>query len=156
MSVYHLSQVFADDYFQEDMKARLLVAIVLADCANGDSGECWPSIGYLAHRSRCSPRQVFREIKQLELDGKLIVKRGHGKTNIYRLTVTVVNKRGDTMSGVTPCHMTPDAKRGDTMSPKPEEPLTRSRTRELRAPKSRFIRRKRSKQGDGFYPPRGL
>ena len=46
-----------------------MVAIALADYANSDTGQCWPSIASLSRRSGVSGRQVQRCLREIEADG---------------------------------------------------------------------------------------
>lgn len=46
-----------------------LVALALADRVNGDTGECWPSISDIAHRSGLKERQVQAHLRTLEREG---------------------------------------------------------------------------------------
>ena len=46
-----------------------MVAIALADYANSDTGQCWPSIATLSRRSGVSGRQVQRCLREIEADG---------------------------------------------------------------------------------------
>lgn len=57
---------------------KLLLLLALADWANED-GECFPSMGGLAKRSRRDKRSVQRTIKELEASGEILVYQGMGK-----------------------------------------------------------------------------
>ena len=46
-----------------------MVAIAIADYANSDTGQCWPSIANLSRRSGVSGRQVQRCLREIEADG---------------------------------------------------------------------------------------
>lgn len=46
-----------------------MVAIALADYANTDTGEAWPSVRNIARRSGLSERQVQRHLRIIEEDG---------------------------------------------------------------------------------------
>jgi hypothetical protein len=77
----------------------LLVLLALADNAN-DSGECWPSIGYIARKCRVDKSTIRRRITSLEELGEVIVIRGGGKastpggtrSNKYRIVVHMVDE----------------------------------------------------------------
>ena len=64
----------------------MLVLLALADCAN-DDGRCWPSLAYLADRSRMTRRSVQRAIKGLVRDGHIEMESNAGPSgvNLYRV-----------------------------------------------------------------------
>ena len=68
---------------------RLLVLLALADHADHDGGNIFPSIDTVARKSRCSPRQVKRIIADLRDTGALVplgsTKGGRGRSTRYRL-----------------------------------------------------------------------
>jgi hypothetical protein len=93
-----------------------LVLLALADQANPVTRECWPSIGYIAHRCNVSNRTVQRSIRSLEALGEVVVVLsskgwdggGLKRTNRYRIVVFLPvegEKNGcqsDTHDNVTP------------------------------------------------------
>ena len=113
----------------------LVVLILLADCADTGSRQCWPSVRYLARRARLTERQTQRCLKNLEASGFITVERSENRygTNLY--TILPEGKwtsklRGDNLSGGDMDVARGDAgvaTRGDTgvvsgvtpMSPKP-------------------------------------
>jgi len=68
-----------------------MVAIALADYANTDTGEAWPSVRNLARRSGLSPRQVQRHLRVIEADGW--IRRGNNKPGRPGTTLWIWNKR---------------------------------------------------------------
>lgn len=69
-----------------------LVLLALADSADKDSGECWPSHKTIAHRARLSDRQVRTVLARLRADGWVTWearKRGNGSaaSNLYCLNL---------------------------------------------------------------------
>jgi len=98
------------DVLESDIPKHLkLTAVVLAEFADLDTGECWPSIEAIARRCSSDPRTAQRNIRELEKRGELKRDRKHRSgTWIYRLTLHetggVANCRGDTSvtGGVTP------------------------------------------------------
>ena len=90
--------------------SRLLVLLAIADCANED-GRCWPSLSYLAERSRTTRRSAQRAIKALAGDGHIEIERNAGPSgvHIYRVKLDhpldVVGRKDvtrDILSPVTP------------------------------------------------------
>ena len=105
MSIECVSLVWKDDYYKEKDKTKLLVALAIADCANGDY-EAYPGVEYLARKARCSARSVQEACREMEADGKLCIMEGKGVsgTNRYRM---MFHKEG-----VKPFHLG-----GETISP---------------------------------------
>ena len=97
--------------------AQLLIHLALADSANEDSGECWPSQKHLAKRARCHVETVRRTIRQLEEMGLLqVVESSNGrKNNKYRLTPRIVGAQ-------RPGGATPHAQVGSPPTPKLGDP----------------------------------
>lgn len=90
MSVRYITAVWDDCYFTSSDKAKLLVALAIADSARSEDGKAWPSIDYLARKSRTSQRGVQEACREMEKDGKLRVQIGAGPhgTNVYLLLFT--------------------------------------------------------------------
>lgn len=90
MSIRHMSAVLEDPYFGQGDKAKMLVALILADCARSEDGKAWPSIETLARKSRTSVRGAQEACRQLEKDGKIRIEMNGGKngTNAYFLLYT--------------------------------------------------------------------
>lgn len=70
---------------------RKLVLIKLADNAS-DSGECWPSVPYIAEQCEISVRSVQSHIQQLAKDGLLRIEtrrteNGLNRSNVYHLAL---------------------------------------------------------------------
>lgn len=106
MSIEYLTAVWKDDYYTEKDKTKLLVALAIADCADGN-GYAFPGVEYLARKSRCGVRSVQDLCRELEKDGKLEIQASKGRngTNLYRL-LGVQPLRGckesDSVKGVQP------------------------------------------------------
>lgn len=84
----------------EHSDARLgdrLVLLALADNANDDGGDSYPSVDTIARKARISPRQVQRCLSSLKSAGH-ITETG---TSSYGTTVYRVRMGGDNLSGVT-------------------------------------------------------
>lgn len=96
MSFTHVAIVFADAYYGQGDKAKLLVALAIAECARGEDGRAWPSVEYIARKARTSIRGVQEACRELETAGRLEVSIGNGPhgTNVY----TVLTPR----NGCTP------------------------------------------------------
>jgi hypothetical protein len=96
MSIYAMTLVWRVTDLNQ---SQTLVALAIADHAN-DEGFCWPSIKTLATKSRLSERQVQRIIRELEDGGILVYAYKPGKSNVYKLDLQWLSKRGDMVSGV--------------------------------------------------------
>lgn len=88
MSIRHMADVWADPYFGQGDKVKLLVALAIADHANSDTGMAWPALEKLAQKSRTSVRGAQEALREMERDGKLEIHVGKGPsfTNLYRIT----------------------------------------------------------------------
>lgn len=87
MSIRHQSAIWEDGYYQQGDKAKLLVALAIADSARSEDGHAWPSIEYLARKARTSVRGVQEACRELEQDGRLTIKNNGGPygTNLYKI-----------------------------------------------------------------------
>lgn len=85
-----MSDVWADDYFKQGDKVKLLVALAIADSARSEDGKAWPSIETIASKSRTSTRGAQEAIREMEKDSKIKVEVGAGpmRTNVYKLYFT--------------------------------------------------------------------
>lgn len=103
-----------------------LVLLAIADSADDDGSNAWPSVARLAHKAQVSERTVQRAIRSLEAMGLVFIEENVGgpgnarsdrRPNRYTVllpgcqSVTPKEPRGDTQraNGVTP-----SAPRGDT------------------------------------------
>lgn len=79
---------------------ELLVLLAIADNANEEHAEAWPSIAYLAQKTRMTERGVQKVIRRLQQSGELEVlpPKGDRKANTYR--VNVAERTGEQRSGV--------------------------------------------------------
>ena len=73
------------DYSQATLGTRL-VLIAIAESANHETRECWPSIAYLMRAARLSEAAVHRALKKLIALGEIEVTARSGSSNIYRVT----------------------------------------------------------------------
>ena len=80
---------------------ELILALSLADIADDSGDRIYPSISYLADKTRQSDRQVQRQLKAFRKKGWLQCKKvstgGSGKTTRYRINPVWIN--GDILSG---------------------------------------------------------
>lgn len=90
------------DFAPEDWSAGTrLVAIALADYANTDTGEAWPSVRNIGRRTGLSERQVQRHLRIIEADGWIrkgpIGRTGRNGTTlwIWARRVRIAPSRGD-------------------------------------------------------------
>lgn len=143
--------------------AERIVLLAMADHADHDGDNIWPSIGRLAWKTDYSERQVKRIIKDLRDAGILVVTQGATPStpNHYRINLAAgiqkeayktgknKNKRGDILTprkrgdiltpgdiAMSPPGDTGDTPRGDiAMSPKPSWEPSMNHEREKRTPK---------------------
>lgn len=59
--------------------SALLVMLMIANCANENGSDCWPSLPRLAKDTRLSKRQVLRVIEVLEKSGEITVQHSTGR-----------------------------------------------------------------------------
>jgi len=64
-----------------------LLLLAIADCADDDGDNAWPSVDTLAEKATCSERTVQRRIQHLEEVGCLTVLRGAGRNGTHRYRV---------------------------------------------------------------------
>lgn len=98
-----------------------LLLLAIADCADDEGDNAWPSVETLADKATCSERTVQRRIQVLEETGCLTVLRGAGRNGTHRYRVhmdagaakppktprprrPVREKPVDNPQGVTSCH----------------------------------------------------
>jgi hypothetical protein len=85
MSVISISRVLAQAPVRG---SRLNLLVVLADFAN-EEGVAWPSVATIAQRTRVSPRQAQRIIREMRDDGLLYVQAGTGRGHVNRYCLLV-------------------------------------------------------------------
>lgn len=112
----------------ESSKSRLaarLVLLSIANHANADGVQSWPSIPTIAREAHVSERQAQRSLQELAALGELWIEPGggRGKSNAYQVLI-----KGDKLSpgGVTSCPVKGD-KSGSAIRmnrPEPSKPLT--------------------------------
>lgn len=80
------------DNSQSEGAARL-VLLAIADCANAEGKDAWPSMAELCRKTRLSERGVQKAIRRLEDLGELDVKKnaGRGRTNRYIVVMETPN-----------------------------------------------------------------
>lgn len=82
--------------------SALLTLLCIANCANEDGSDCWPSKERLSRDTRLSQRQLSKIINMLEASGELGVKRSVGRVpNHYFLPLMCTKNNGDKMTGLT-------------------------------------------------------
>ena len=64
-----------------------LLLLAIADCADDDGDNAWPSVATLASKTQTSDRTVQRGIERLEREGCLEVHRGAGRGGTHRYRV---------------------------------------------------------------------
>lgn len=105
MSILHIASVWRDEFFTPSNKSELLVALVLADCARGEDGLCWPSVGYIAKKARMTERGVYLAIDNLAAAGR--IRKSDKKTknggNVYY--VCLAEQIASFRAGTTPTEL---------------------------------------------------
>lgn len=77
-----MAEVWAES---EQSGSALLLLLALADNADTETREAWPSVPYLAKKTRLHRATVMRLVARLEADGEIEVIREDGKVNRYRI-----------------------------------------------------------------------
>jgi DNA-binding transcriptional MocR family regulator len=98
MSIQAVSWVLK--HSEAQLGARL-VLISIANHADADGSNAFPSVGSIAAETRMSERQVQRAICTLERQGHLTVRRGEGRhgTHLFMILRMGDNMSGDILSG---------------------------------------------------------
>jgi hypothetical protein len=78
----------------EETLGRRLVLLCLADRANDDGTDAWPSVETLARDARMSRRQVQRSLRDLETSGA-ITQSGTSRKGTHIYSVNMTPPRGD-------------------------------------------------------------
>ena len=83
-----------------------IILILLADNANDESGECWPSQGYLAKRSGMSRQNVNLVINKLQEKGHIKIEHryredGGQRSNVYTVIPSLIIRQGGVKSADT-------------------------------------------------------
>jgi DNA-binding transcriptional regulator PaaX len=92
--------VAAMNWVLENSEATLgarLVMIAIADAANQEGKNAWPSIARIARHSRLSPRRVKVLLHRLEASGELQVDRGAGPSGVHRYSLPLMRASRRTM-----------------------------------------------------------
>lgn len=92
-----------------------LVLLAIADRANDDGTDAWPSIRTIAEKARVSERTAIRSVQALEELGELAVERSTGghRSNSYRVVMDPA--RGDSLAEPRADNLSPrQVVRGDT------------------------------------------
>jgi len=69
-------------------RSEMIVLMVLADCADAETGSCFPSIAHIARNARMSERTVQRTLLALRGDGWITIqpntrRNGSTSSNVY-------------------------------------------------------------------------
>ena len=84
MSLKAISWAFEQDLTPSACK---FVLVSLADHADVQTGQCWPSIGFLAKRCCMTERSIFNHLAQLEKLGKIKRINRWGRSNVYQMLI---------------------------------------------------------------------
>jgi|GEM_PF-6013870 len=100
-----------------------LVLLAIADTADDNGANAWPSINTLARKTRLAPRTVQRVISRLRDDGQLYVEpsAGRGGSNIYTI---ITDPPPPAPPAPTPASGGPDPRQSDggDRTPPPSQP----------------------------------
>lgn len=64
-----------------------LVLVILADCANDETGQCWPSMAYIGRRCQVSIKSVQRCLRRLERKGLIETDQRVGRASVFTLLI---------------------------------------------------------------------
>lgn len=84
-----------------------LVLLAIADNANDQGANAWPSVATIAGKAKVSERTVQRCVKSLQLLGELEVVIGGGRHNVNIYTVLMNGRQDVTPSESHPVNVTP-------------------------------------------------
>lgn len=87
MSIKHYKHVWTN--YPEVKGSHKLILLALAEFANEENNECWPSIARLSEMTGLKDRQVQNLLRDLEADGYVSIETNHGRksTNVYKFTM---------------------------------------------------------------------
>lgn len=71
-----------------------LVLLCLADCHNGESGRCYPSIQYISETTELDAKTVRKSLRHLEAGGFLSIEERPGKSAVFHLDIQTPTKNG--------------------------------------------------------------
>lgn len=131
-----------------------LVLLCLADCHNGDSGQCNPSISYLAKQTGLDPKTVRSGLAMLEKIGVVDAEKRMGASAQYHLqTPTNIGTPTPTENGTTK-NGTPTENGTTNFGPNPYQKRqgtpTKNGTRTYKEPKKNLTTVKIPKSGKPF------
>jgi hypothetical protein len=107
----------------------LIVLLCIADHAQDDTGEAWPSIARICHRTRRSERAVFRALDTIEEAGWVERVARPGQSNIYRMIDPATP-----VASVTPAESAPLSPASPTPVTSVTPPLSPAAPRTIREP----------------------
>ena len=87
MGLRWYKQVWADQSLGSKPASYRLAMLALAEFANDDSGQCWPSVETLSAMICLQERQTQRVLRSLHEDGYITIEIAHGRnrSNIYTI-----------------------------------------------------------------------
>lgn len=91
MGLRWYKQVWADGTLRDKPASHRLAMLAIAEFANDDTGQCWPSIETLSTMICLQDRQTQRVLKSLSDDGYITIEVAHGRnrSNVYTITEKV-------------------------------------------------------------------
>lgn len=98
MSVAAITWVL--EHSEAELGARL-VMIAIADAANSEGRNAWPSIATIARHSRLSERNVKRILPRLEQSGELGIERNRGPYGVHVYNLPLVTRSQGTVQSET-------------------------------------------------------
>jgi hypothetical protein len=125
--------VAANSWVLENSEATLggrLVMIAIADAANSDGENGWPSITRIARHSCLSTPAVKLLLPQFEESGELAIDRGAGPSGVHRYSLPLMRVGRPTMDPASPPARS-RAKQGSNPAPgkQPSDPPAASEAR---------------------------
>ena len=93
------------------------VLVAMADRADSETGECWPSVAVIATRCEMTERAVYKQISALEKAGFITRRKRRGTSNCY----VVTPQNGEQIEHATPERSSP--RPCTTFTPERSSPL---------------------------------
>jgi len=88
---------------QEVSSSEKFVLLCLSDCHNADTGQCNPSVAYVARKTGLNRKTVLKSLKSLNEQGLLTRTKVEGSSNLYHLSL------GSTKTGIGVAQFIPEA-----------------------------------------------
>jgi Helix-turn-helix domain len=116
LSIQAMTWVFE---FSESRLAARHVLLSIANHADREGKNAWPSIETIAREARLSPREVQRSIPELVTLGELVAAPNQGPHGTYGFSLPKMSPRQVVTPTIEPSRGDIYAKKGDQLSPEP-------------------------------------